>query len=63
MEIQCDAIRVKAKLSEKSGSEQTNEAGGHQASCTTGDTVAQLEKSLKRYVDRQFQQFIKQRRP
>ncbi|CAM4280306.1 hypothetical protein [Pseudoalteromonas ostreae] len=63
MEIQCDAIRIKAKLSEESENEPRRGIDQQQRPFTNNNAIEQLEKSLKRYVDKQFQQFIKQRRP
>ncbi|MBD1583109.1 hypothetical protein [Pseudoalteromonas sp. S16_S37] len=62
MEIQCDAIRVKAKLSEQPENEPQGK-NAQQQPCTRDSAIEQLEQSLKRYVDKQFQQFTKQRRP
>ncbi|BBN82785.1 hypothetical protein PA25_27700 [Pseudoalteromonas sp. A25] len=66
MEIQCDAIRIKASLSEQDepqdNDQQAQQAGNINTS-VINNQVAQLEKSLKRYVDKQFQQFTRQKRP
>ncbi|CAH9053989.1 hypothetical protein PSECIP111951_00935 [Pseudoalteromonas holothuriae] len=67
MEIQCDAIRVKASLSEQNESDvddtQAQTSNSATSAVASDGQVAQLEKSLKRYIDKQFQQFTKQKRP
>lgn len=66
MEIQCDAIRIKASLSEQDepqGSDEQAQQAGNISASVINNQVEQLEKSLKRYVDKQFQQFNRQKRP
>ncbi|WP_440056285.1 hypothetical protein ACSLBF_19440 (plasmid) [Pseudoalteromonas sp. T1lg65] len=66
MEIQCDAIRVKASLSQDespSDELQTSATSAAPSIAMASNQLEQLELSLKRYVDKQIQQFSKQKRP
>lgn len=67
MEIQCDAIHVKARLSGQSEPDgdrpQSQSTNTGENTGTINNQVEQIEKSLKRYIDKQFQQFTKQKRP